>query len=40
MDTTDIGRMHGIDERISVDAFAGMVKFYTRLIKVWGEAEF
>lgn len=40
MDTADIGRMHGIDERISVDALGGMVKFYRRLIKVWGEAEF
>jgi acetylornithine deacetylase/succinyl-diaminopimelate desuccinylase-like protein len=32
--------MHGIDERISTDALAGMVKFYARLLKVWGEAEF
>ena len=40
METEDMGRMHGIDERISVDALAGMVKFYARLLKVWGEAEF
>jgi len=36
----DISRMHGIDERISVAAMADMVKFYTRLMKVWGEAQF
>lgn len=40
METEDMSRMHGIDERISVDALAGMVKFYARLLKVWGEAEF
>lgn len=39
-DPEDINRMHGIDERISVAAMADMVKFYTRLMKVWGEAEF
>jgi len=40
MEPSDIGRMHGIDERISEEALAGMVKFYARLLKVWGEAEF
>ncbi|NMC47571.1 MAG: M20/M25/M40 family metallo-hydrolase [Chloroflexi bacterium] len=40
LESADIARMHGIDERIGVDAFGGMVKFYRRLIKVWGEAEF
>jgi len=40
MGVEDTGRMHGIDERISEDALAGMVKFYARLLKVWGEAEF
>jgi carboxypeptidase PM20D1 len=40
METEDIGRMHGIDERIGEDALSGMVKFYARLLKVWGEAEF
>ncbi len=40
IETDDLGRMHGIDERISTDALAGMVKFYARLLKVWGEAEF
>ncbi|HAF61374.1 MAG TPA: hypothetical protein DCK95_03500 [Anaerolineaceae bacterium] len=36
----DISRMHGIDERISVNAMADMVGFYARLMRVWGEAEF
>ena len=40
LESEDIGRMHGIDERIRVDAMGGMVKFYARLMKVWGEAEF
>jgi len=40
MESDDIARMHGIDERISVEALSGMVKFYARLMKVWGEAEF
>ncbi len=40
MEPSDIGRMHGIDERISEEALASMVKFYARLLKVWGEAEF
>ena len=39
-ESEDISRMHGIDERISVAAMADMVKFYTRLMKVWGEAQF
>ena len=40
MEPDDVSRIHGIDERISVEALAGMVKFYARLMKVWGEAEF
>ena len=40
LEPADMGRMHGIDERISEEALAGMVKFYARLLKVWGEAEF
>ncbi|NMC29608.1 MAG: M20/M25/M40 family metallo-hydrolase [Pelolinea sp.] len=40
MEADDMSRMHGIDERIRVDALVGMVKFYARLLKVWGEAEF
>ncbi len=32
--------VHGINERISQDELAGMVSFYHRLIRVWGEAEF
>ena len=40
MEPADVKRMHGIDERISEEALAGMVQFYARLLKVWGEAEF
>lgn len=32
--------IHGINERISVDGLGKMVVFLTRLMKVWGEAEF
>ncbi len=32
--------VHGINERISVDGLGKMVVFFTRLMKVWGEAEF
>jgi len=32
--------VHGINERVSVDSLAKMVVFMTRLMKVWGEAEF
>lgn len=39
-ESKDISRMHGVDECISVAAMADMVKFYTRLMKVWGEAQF
>jgi carboxypeptidase PM20D1 len=31
----DIKRVHGINERISVDDMARMVQFYGQLIKVW-----
>lgn len=32
--------IHGINERVSVDSLGKMVVFMTRLVKVWGEAEF
>ena len=32
--------IHGINERVSVDGLGKMVVFMTRLMKVWGEAEF
>ncbi len=32
--------MHGINERISQKSLVGMVAFYTRIMRVWGEAEF
>jgi carboxypeptidase PM20D1 len=36
----DLHRMHGIDERLSVDGLAKMVQFFHQLIWVWGKAEF
>lgn len=36
----DRSGIHGINERISVDRLGKMVVFFTRLMKVWGEAEF
>lgn len=32
--------VHGVNERISQDQLAGMVVFYHRLMRVWGDAEF
>ena len=36
----DRNSIHGINERVSLDGLGKMVVFFTRLIKVWGEAEF
>jgi carboxypeptidase PM20D1 len=33
----DMGRVHGINERISVNNLELMVKFFQQLIRVWGE---
>jgi carboxypeptidase PM20D1 len=35
----DLDRVHGINERISVESLATMVQFYTALIKAWDDAE-
>ncbi len=32
--------IHGVNERIGQDALAGMVAFYYRLMRVWGDAGF
>ena len=39
MDESFRGLEHGIDERIPVEAMANMVKFYARLMQVWGTRE-
>jgi carboxypeptidase PM20D1 len=39
MDESFRGLEHGIDERIPVAAMAKMVKFYARLMQVWGKKE-
>ena len=36
----DRSSIHGINERVSTAGLGKMVVFFTRLIKVWGEAEF
>jgi carboxypeptidase PM20D1 len=38
MDKSFMGLEHGIDERIPVEGMANMVKFYARLLRVWGSA--
>jgi len=40
MGEKDAPRVHGIDERISIEALGRMVNFFIRLIRLWGEAEF
>lgn len=40
MTPEDRSGIHGINERISVDGLGKIVVFFTRLMKVWGEAEF
>jgi carboxypeptidase PM20D1 len=35
----DLKRIHGINERISVNSLAQMVQFYTALIKAWDDAS-
>jgi carboxypeptidase PM20D1 len=39
MDESFMGLEHGIDERIPVVAIGKMVKFYARLMQVWGTKE-
>ena len=38
MDKSFMGLEHGIGERIPVEGMANMVKFYARLLQVWGSA--
>ncbi|MCD6577519.1 MAG: M20 family peptidase [Anaerolineaceae bacterium] len=40
MTPEDRSGIHGVNERIRVDGLGKMVVFFTRLMKVWGEAEF
>jgi carboxypeptidase PM20D1 len=39
MDASFMGLEHGIDERIPVEAMGKMVKFYARLMQVWGKKD-
>jgi len=36
---TDLARVHGLNERISVDAFALMIEYFYRLIPRWAQKE-
>ena len=36
----DLNRMHGIDERLSVESMGKMVVFFHQLIRLWSESEF
>ncbi len=35
----DLGRMHGIDERISLEDYGKMIVFFQELMHAWGEAD-
>jgi len=35
----DLGRMHGINERISVESYGKMIVFFHELMQAWGQAE-
>lgn len=35
----DLGRMHGIDERISVESYGKMIVFFHELMRAWGQAD-
>jgi carboxypeptidase PM20D1 len=37
MASSDLDRMHGLNERIAVEDLANMVRFYVELMKVWGK---
>jgi Acetylornithine deacetylase/Succinyl-diaminopimelate desuccinylase and related deacylases len=39
MNSEDLGRVHGVNERLSVDAFAIMVEYFYRLIARWSQQE-
>ncbi|MPN46295.1 hypothetical protein SDC9_193881 [bioreactor metagenome] len=39
MSPEDLARIHGLNERISVDAFALMIEFFYRLIPRWAQKD-
>lgn len=39
MNPVDLGRIHGVNERLSVDAFALMIEFFYRLIPRWAQKD-
>jgi carboxypeptidase PM20D1 len=36
MKETDVRRVHGLNERVGVEAMGRMVQFYHQLIQAWG----
>ena len=36
MNKEELGRVHGVNERIALDALAPMVQFYGHLVQAWG----
>jgi carboxypeptidase PM20D1 len=36
----DTDRVHGVNERVSIEGLEKMVAFFIRLLKLWGESEF
>lgn len=36
LDAADLATIHGTDERIAVDNYLGMIRFYVRLLQNWG----
>jgi acetylornithine deacetylase/succinyl-diaminopimelate desuccinylase-like protein len=39
MNAEDLGRVHGVNERLSVEAFGIMVDYFYRLIPRWSQKE-
>jgi len=39
MNSEDLGRIHGVNERLSVDSFATMVEYFYRLIARWSQQD-
>ena len=35
----DLGRMHGINERISVESYGSMIAFFHEIMQAWSQAE-
>jgi len=36
----EVGGIHGTNERIDLEGYRKMVRWYTTLVQLWGEGEF